>query len=300
MNVSKFFCFAEKNVKITYPYELDKKFLLIAPFPPFFLERNSGNDCIDISIRVGMQSLPPDGFIKISEFPIYGTDRKSVIYRIDGMETIHIASFIKCTCVYCVEHISKKEIYVRLNPNYAHLFDKLMWDSVLSALSYSFLFQKRLFVHASCVLNNGKGYLFLGKSGRGKSTHSKLWLKHIHGTELLNDDVPILLSDGQINKVYGSAWSGKTKCYKNLSGDMGGVVLLHQSQKNRILRADKLRAMSILIPCIIGDMRWDSFVHNYAMNIVGNIVEHVPIYDMWCTPTKEAALLCFDRIQNNE
>ena len=34
--------------------------------------------------------------------------------------------------------------------------------------------------------------LFQGKSGTGKSTHSGLWLKHIPGCELLNDDNPIV------------------------------------------------------------------------------------------------------------
>ena len=31
-------------------------------------------------------------------------------------------------------------------------------------------------IHASCTVCQGKGFLFLGKSGTGKSTHSRLWL----------------------------------------------------------------------------------------------------------------------------
>ena len=44
-----------------------------------------------------------------------------------------------------------------------------------------------LLQHASVIKRKGKGYLFLGKSGTGKSTHSRLWLKYIDDTELLND-----------------------------------------------------------------------------------------------------------------
>ena len=71
-------------------------------------------------------------------------------------------------------------------------------------------------MHSSVVISGGKGYLFLGKSGTGKSTHSSLWLKHIPGTELLNDDNPILrlMPDGSA-RVYGSPWSGKTPCYRS-------------------------------------------------------------------------------------
>ena len=36
-----------------------------------------------------------------------------------------------------------------------------------------------LLVHSSVVENNNRAYMFLGASGRGKSTHSDLWTKHI-------------------------------------------------------------------------------------------------------------------------
>ena len=40
--------------------------------------------------------------------------------------------------------------------------------------------------HSSVVSYRGRGYMFLGQSGTGKSTHSSLWLKHIAGTQLVN------------------------------------------------------------------------------------------------------------------
>ena len=47
-------------------------------------------------------------------------------------------------------------------------------------------------IHASCVALDEEGVAFIGPSGIGKSTHSGLWLKHIPGTRLLNDDQPAL------------------------------------------------------------------------------------------------------------
>ena len=44
--------------------------------------------------------------------------------------------------------------------------------------------------HAAVVSLDGRGYMFLGKSGTGKSTHARLWLQNIPGTELMNDDNP--------------------------------------------------------------------------------------------------------------
>ena len=34
-------------------------------------------------------------------------------------------------------------------------------------------------MHSSVVLKDGKGYMFLGRSGTGKSTHSRLWLENL-------------------------------------------------------------------------------------------------------------------------
>ena len=49
-----------------------------------------------------------------------------------------------------------------------------------------------LLFHAAVVSHEGRGYMFLGPSGTGKSTHARLWLQHIEGTELVNDDNPIV------------------------------------------------------------------------------------------------------------
>ncbi len=46
--------------------------------------------------------------------------------------------------------------------------------------------------HSSVIRYRGRGVLFLGESGTGKSTHTRLWREHIPGAELLNDDSPIV------------------------------------------------------------------------------------------------------------
>ena len=54
-------------------------------------------------------------------------------------------------------------------------------------------------IHASAIRYRDAGLLFLGESGTGKSTHSRLWCRHIPGTSLLNDDSPILgLTEGAV------------------------------------------------------------------------------------------------------
>lgn len=78
-------------------------------------------------------------------------------------------------------------------------------------LMYAFATARKntLLMHASVTMKDGKGYVFLGKSGTGKSTHSQLWINNIEGCSLLNDDNPVMrvMDDGEV-RVFGSPWSG--------------------------------------------------------------------------------------------
>ena len=64
-------------------------------------------------------------------------------------------------------------------------------------------------LHGSCIVYKGKAVLFLGESGTGKSTHTRLWRENIAGSKLLNDDSPIVRYEEGGVWVYGSPWSGK-------------------------------------------------------------------------------------------
>ena len=145
--------------------------------------------------------------------------------------------------------------------------------------------------HASAVSYEGRGYMFLGKSGTGKSTHAGLWVKHIDGAVLMNDDNPVVrISDG-IATVYGSPWSGKTPCYRNVSCPLGGIVLLSQAPYNKIQRMDGLEAYVALISSISGK-RWDKGIADGLYQTENYLASHVPMWHLECLPDEEAAIVC--------
>lgn len=84
-------------------------------------------------------------------------------------------------------------------------------------------------LHAAAISHRGQGVLFLGESGTGKSTHARLWCRHIAATELLNDDSPFIrLQPAGAPLVYGSPWSGKSPCYRPLRLPIAAIVRLEQ------------------------------------------------------------------------
>lgn len=152
-----------------------------------------------------------------------------------------------------------------------------------------------LMIHASVVRNAGKGYLFLGKSGTGKSTHSSLWLKYIEGSDLLNDDNPIIRIVEGVPMVFGSPWSGKTPCYRNLSVPVGAFVKLRQAPENKIERVRPVEGFAtVLSSCSV--MKWDERIYNGICDTISEVSMHVSVYKLDCLPDEAAAKLSFNTI----
>jgi len=149
-----------------------------------------------------------------------------------------------------------------------------------------------LAMHASVTLCDGLGYLFLGKSGTGKSTHSRLWIDNVEGCSLLNDDNPVVRfnSDGRL-MVYGTPWSGKTPCYKNASAPVGAFVGLAQYPENRIRRMTVLESLAVFYISCSG-MRKLKHIADGMDNTIDRILESLPVYHLDCLPDREAAVLC--------
>ena len=150
-------------------------------------------------------------------------------------------------------------------------------------------------LHASVVTRGGRGFLFLGKSGTGKSTHSHLWLEHISGTELLNDDNPVVRVVDGAARVYGSPWSGKTPCYKAQDVPVGAIVRLVQAQHNRIERLSAVQAYAAVMPSCSG-FRPIRTLADAQHETLSLIAQQVPCYHLECLPDADAARLCQETI----
>ena len=150
-----------------------------------------------------------------------------------------------------------------------------------------------LLVHASVIENDGGGYMFLGKSGTGKSTHTRLWRENIEGSTLLNDDNPVIrITDGEVY-VYGSPWSGKTPCYINRRQPLKAIVRLSQAPYNRITRQSPLQAYASLMPSC-SCMRWDHDSVEALHKSVEKVIMNVPGWHLECLPDADAARTSYE------
>lgn len=151
-------------------------------------------------------------------------------------------------------------------------------------------------IHASAIHYRGRGVLFLGESGTGKSTHTRLWRSCIPGTALLNDDSPILGIPDGTPRIWGSPWSGKLPCYRNESYPVAAIVRLVQAPENRIRRLAPVDAFGALLPSAPPAFLRDPRLQDAVCRLLGQVIEQVPLYRLECRPDTEAARLACETL----
>lgn len=199
-----------------------------------------------------------------------------------------------------MEHCAVSDRSFKRTDAYINKDDRYAGDVVSSLLrmvySQAIIPHGGISVHASSVILDGKAYLFMGKSGTGKSTHSALWIKSFQGCELMNDDNPTILISNDIVMAAGTPWSGKTPCYKDVIAPVGGIVKLKQAKFNIFSTCDGFQAfINVLSGCSV--IRKSVTLQNDMHRTLARVSELVTVGVMECLPDEEAANVCRNGIE---
>ncbi|MDY0014950.1 MAG: hypothetical protein RBS13_01940 [Bacteroidales bacterium] len=151
-------------------------------------------------------------------------------------------------------------------------------------------------MHASTIVYRQQAILFLGESGTGKSTQSRLWIENIPKTRLLNDDSPIVRIINNIPIVFGSIWSGKKACYLDENYKIAAIVRVRQAKANAIKRLHTLDSFAALYPSCPPMFAYDSILSDYIHTIITTIIEQTPVFMLDCLPDDESARLTYATI----
>lgn len=152
-----------------------------------------------------------------------------------------------------------------------------------------------LLLHASVTRYEGRGNLFFGVSGTGKSTHSRLWHAFVPESDLMNDDNPVIRYEAGNFVVYGSPWSGKTACYRNVVAPVNALVRLEQFPENRIDRLEPLQAYASVIAAV-STIRWNHDIMSLLIPTIERVAMTVPCFQLRCRADEEAVQVCKNAI----
>ena len=286
-----YFRIAGLYVKIIFLPSQRNSVSLIPSFQPFACKEVADSDLFfQIDVDDNLRPVPKDQRSLIRDFDT-GNGNIIVYQLTDGGYQYIIKDINGYSCALLITNKNFIHCHCALNGNYDMRSFGL--NSVLM-LAFAFAGASRsvLLIHASLVRHRGWGYPFIAKSGTGKSTQVSSWLRYIPDCDLMNDDNPILriLDDGK-PYIFGSPWSGKTPCYRNVMAPLGAVTRIDRDDKNWVERLNPVEAFTSFIPSC-SSMKWDIDIYRKICDTVTRVVETVPIYTLHCLPDKEAAMVC--------
>jgi hypothetical protein len=142
-------------------------------------------------------------------------------------------------------------------------------------------------MHACGVVDaQGRGLLFTGQSGDGKSTTARLWLQE-PGVRVLSDDRIILRAeDGRI-WMYGTPWHGDAGLAEPGRAPLCGIYVLRQGPENRLHVPHPAEMVATLVA--------RSFLpfHNqaglaFSLELLERVLELVACQELWFVPEMTA------------
>jgi hypothetical protein len=133
------------------------------------------------------------------------------------------------------------------------------------------------FLHAAGAIMNGKGLVFAGQAGAGKSTTVKMLRSR---SEILCDDRIVIRRDRRGFRVYGTWDHGEVPLVSPSNAPLRAIFFLQQAKENRIVPlVDPQIILSKLLARIVKPTAienwWDKI-----LPLVEAMIREVPCYDL--------------------
>ena len=143
-----------------------------------------------------------------------------------------------------------------------------------------------LLLHAAFAEAEGKGILFAGPSGIGKSTQARLWQENC-AARILNGDRAALRKKSGAWWAWGLPYAGSSAIYRNEAAPLAAIVLLEQSRENSLRSLGPSEALRRLYPELMLH-RWDKVFLEKALDLAEDLLCAVPVWCLRCRPDAEA------------
>lgn len=208
-----------------------------------------------------------------------------------------------------------REVYPQRPPHQVLVFDRgfaagdlclsIETDSEQPTLSMSLFlpellmamlpFHDGLMVHSCGISDDGRGIVFAGASGAGKSTMAGLW-KWRNGARVFNDDQTILRRNGRQWWVYPVPGVGEPRRGAPERAALEAVFLLSHAQDNAAQRLNRAEGASSLLPHI-SLPSYDAVAVDAVLRLLDELVNEVPVYRLGFLPDQTVVGLVRDTVR---
>ncbi|MGX9728776.1 MAG: hypothetical protein ACTFAK_16130 [Candidatus Electronema sp. VV] len=252
---------------------------------PFFAADADERPLAYVALRWQESELPP-------------VPRGELIYNPGSIWTMHRegTDWYAALTYQSEKRTAQPQAVLCANPNWDNLTltehrSGPQWQSLLNIgageliLRTAILFSGGLVFHASGLDDNGKGIVFIGHSGAGKSTQLELWNDE-PGVIAMNDDRIAVRAEENGPMCYGTPWGGSSDIARNHAAPLAALILLEQAPENAIepltpAAAAPLLAARAFLPY------WDQSLMRRALDNLTAILQQVPVFRLRCRPERE-------------
>ncbi len=156
-----------------------------------------------------------------------------------------------------------------------------------------------ILMHSAVIAVDGIAYVFLAKSGVGKSTHIRLW-QEVFGERavVVNGDKPLFSFEESTLTVHGSPWKGKEQLGRPISLPVGGICLLERGAVNTIERASEAEIVAKIFHQVL--LPTNAAEQAFFMSLINRIIKEIPIYKLKCNMEQEAALVAYQGMKKEK
>lgn len=239
-----------------------------------FRKNISGSPVYDVCIKVHHGSLRPDDeaerlfvapyIVEINGYKITRSDNFWSVYKHNG-DLLLVTNFPdspgkKATLKFSLS-LREWDLWIE---NAGYETDPLEYPLDGLILYYLTAINADLMIHASGVFYNGRGYLFSGMSGKGKTTMATLW-DNI-GAQVIHDDRLIIRDNEGVFRMH------NTPVYRNdvpRSASIDRIFLIEHGKENRITPLREAASVSnVVANCI---------QHNYSPDMIARFLGSVSL-----------------------
>ena len=155
---------------------------------------------------------------------------------------------------------------------------------------YTHAIQRRIIqFHSSLIDMQGRGLMFIGPSGIGKTTQAELWNRYRDALIINGDIVFVQETEGGF-LGWGTPWHGSSPYCENASVSVAALIVLKQAPENSIRELtgfEKVTAVSnnVFYP------RWLENGMELCLDVLDHLLRALPVYELSCRPDEEAVAL---------
>jgi len=133
---------------------------------------------------------------------------------------------------------------------------------------------------------DGRGQLFVGQSGAGKTTTARLWLED-GPYEIVSDDRVIVRQVEGVWRMFGTPWHGEAELSSPASAPLAAIHLLAQAPRTELVDLAPAAAAASLFGCAFPPF-YDAKAVAFTLDCLDSLVRDVPVRLLRFLPDRSA------------